>query len=1136
MSIQTSSVGKTCLGSSGGKRKVSFYTPVLTESSHPSFYTVKSPSPLDVVPELPKHPPDLSHKADLGLGEEQPEINQNDEFDSIDINPELSEREENLFRQVLNRFRNVFRAGWGLLNDGSEMVIKLKPGTEPIAQAPFRNSPKAKEVMDPILDEMRAKGRSRLSSSPWASPVFTVEQHGKKRLVIDFRKVNSVVERDQYPIPRQDEIFAAVSGAQYITTLDLTKGFYQIPIAEESRPITAFTSHRGLEELNVTVMGYKNSPAYFQRKMDQLLARWRWQSVIAYLDDLIIWSQTAEQHAVDLANVLEAFDKVNLTLSPSKAHVGYFNTETLGHRVGRLGLGTVKEKVEGMLQMRRPQNLKDLETAIGTFGYYRHFIPNFAQLAKPLYEAKKGITSGLRVVYRGQDVSGIKTDKPVARYEDLTNKKFAWTGECESSFQNLKEVLCSPTTLMAPQWDRPFVMYCDASYDGYGIALHQIPVGLESKRKNERPIVYLSRSLGKHESNYSPTELEAGCLVWGVTKLSHYLDGASLEIVTDHAALQWILKVKDSPSTRHNNRLLRWSILLSQYADKLTVTHRPGVAHGNVDGLSRLVAKVADEDVVKSSLGVFIETLSSPAHEKDDWHEAYSSDVSLRAIYSRLHDESSSLEHQASYHAFSFDPATKRLYCTIDRSLKLCVPLEILWKKIKFAHERYSHLGADKTLDRLSRSYWHPLMRREVLRIVRDCASCRENAILRHKPWGLAQPVISPSVPFHTIATDFVTGLPASSFGGEDFDAFMTVTCKFTKVLRIIPCRADDSAEITAKRFFNVIYRYHGAPEAIISDCDPQFTSRFWTELCRLMGIERKLSTSYHPQTDGQSEKSNQTVEVALRHCVDYSQESWAKYIPEIEFSINTSKNDTTKTSPYRVLYGFDLRDGLSVLSGLTERNPSAQEFRDNVARIRQEVSGAIALAQARQARYYDEKHTPKTFEVGDMVMLDTRDFRIPGVSQNKIGPKRIGPFRILEKHGRLAYRIDLPPTYRIHPVISIAKLEPATKDGHRHSRPPPIVKEKNPEEEVEYEVEDIESEATVRRSLKYLVRWKGYADHEMTWEPATEVSRGAKEIVRAWKQDMALGSVVDLRGSSPGSGPRFRPANQIPSDVSEKN
>lgn len=405
-----------------------------------------------------------------------------------------------------------------------------------------------------------------------------------------------------------------------------------------------------------------------------------------------------------------------------------------------------------------------------------------------------------------------------------------------------------------------------------------------------------------------------------------------------------------------------------------------------------------------------------------------------------------------------------------------------------------AHLGADKVLDRIRRDMWHPYLYKEVNRVVRNCPSCRENQIMRHKPWGLAQPVLSPPIPFHTVSMDFVTGLPLS----EGFDAMTTVTDKFTKTLRVYPCKTTDDARTTADRFFKEVYRSHGLPRAIISDRDVRFTSKFWETLCAKLGIERKMTTSYNPQADGQAEKSNQTVEIALRHFVDYNQESWTSYLPQIEFAINTSINDTTKCSPYKLLYGIEPRDALSEIVGAeVSTSPSAEERTDYINCIRKLASNAIAFAQARQARYYDMRHEAKEFKVGDDVMLSLRDFRVPGIQGNKIGPKRIGPFKVLKRHGKLAYELELPAAYRIHPVVNIAKLEPASPDSHRHSRPPPLISEEGVDE---YEVNRILDQRYVRNRLQYLIDWKGYPPEERTWEPAADVEKNAPKVIQAWR------------------------------------
>ena len=827
---------------------------------------------------------DLSAKANLGMGDDDPTLDfansPDDGFDQIDVNPQLLPHEAAIIRKVLNKYREVFRPAWGLLSDGSAMDIRVKDGAKPIASQPYRLSPRARRDMDNILDEMREKGRSEPSTSPWAAPAFIVYNHEKPRLVIDFRKVNNLVERDMYPIPRQNEIFDAVNGAQYISVLDLTKGFFQIPLDPKAREKTAFVLHRGLEQLTVSVMGFLNSPAFFQRKMDEILAPYRWNSVVAYLDDLIIWSSSIEDHALHLEQVLEAFHGRNLTLSASKAHIAYFDVKALGHKVGRLGLGTLEDKVEAMRRLPVPQNLKELEVALNTFGYYRQFVPGFAQIAKPLYDAKNRITKPHNVVFKNAPVVPSPDGKrPGIRYSELQRAKFEWTDECQAAFDSLKERLCLAEVLVAPDYDRPFVLYCNASYHGYGVALHQLPKGAtpkygKSSRMAERPILYMSRSLNKHECNYAPTELEAGCIVWAVTKLAHYLDGSQMEIVTDHSALRWILGVKDAPISKGNNRLLQWSLVLAQHGDRISVVHRPGLAHGNVDGLSRLIEKIhaADPPAIPFK-SIQVNSTATSCSESTDWKELYLSDPSLGTIYRTLIKKVDELRSE--FHAFSVDPKDGKLWVRIADAAKLCLPVGLLKDRISSVHAKYNHLGHAKTFDRLNRNFWHPLLHKECRRICLDCASCRENSIARHLPYGQMEPIVSPAIPFDTVTMDFVTGLPHTRDG---FDAFTTVTDKFTKVLRVYPCRTTDTADVVAERFYRNVYRQQGLPRVIISDRDTKFTGQFWQALCRLVGVEHRMSTSYHPQSDGQSEKSNQNVEIALRHYVDWYQEAWADW------------------------------------------------------------------------------------------------------------------------------------------------------------------------------------------------------------------------------------------------------------------
>ena len=686
----------------------------------------------------------------------------------IDISPKLTESERLAVLNVLAKHAKVFRSQLGLLNDGSLMKITLKPDARPVNTPPYRNSPRARREIDKVFDELTKAGRLEPSSSPWASPVFVVYGHGDKaRPVIDFRRVNQLVIRDAYPLPKQDEVLSAVAGARYISTLDLTKGFYQVPISPESRQYAAISSHRGLEQLTVCTMGYSNSPAHFQRSMNSLLAPYLWRSAIAYLDDLIIWSPSFSEHLRVLDEILTIIGTNGLTLSPSKAHIAYDEVTALGHRVGRLGLGTHREKTEAMRHLRRPETYKDLEAALGLFSYYRQFVPRFAQIAEPLYRMKTSLTKGLRVTFTKTSTRGKpKEGQEEVHHRVLQQTPLYWDQESIAAFEQLKERLCSAEVLAAPDFERPFSLYCDASYQGYGAALHQVHDG------KERPVLYISRSLQAAEKNYAPTELECGCVVWALEKLSHYLDGSKVTVYTDGRALSWILDQK----VHTNRKLARWATTLDHFRENLAIIHRPGRSNGNADGLSRLVPDPSPSQTLTTQA-----TIADGVLRLDvDWARAYAEDPTWKTLYKVL------LDKKQPAHGFSIDLDSK-LYYVRDGS-RLCVPRSELDRVIEHSHKQYGHQGVFKTYARLRDDFFHPQLKTRVAAVLKKCASCLQNRTMNHAEYGDLQPVLSEAVPFHTIAMDWVTGLPES--GG--FDAFLSVTCKFSKLVRIVPCRKDD--------------------------------------------------------------------------------------------------------------------------------------------------------------------------------------------------------------------------------------------------------------------------------------------------------------------------------------------------------
>ena len=403
------------------------------------------------------------------------------------------------------------------------------------------------------------------------------------------------------PLPRQTEIMQAMSGAQVLSTLDALSSFTQLTLAEEDKEKTAFRSHRGLWQFKRMPFGLRNGPSIFQRVMQGILAPFLWIFTLVYIDDIVVFSNSYEEHLVHLNKVLRAIKESRLTLSPNKCHFMYTSILLLGQKVSRLGLSTHQEKVEAVLAIRQPHNIPSLRAFLGMVVYFSHYIPYFSDLASPLF--------GL-----------LKKDSP-----------YQWNEEQQRSFEELKRALASAPVLAHPMAGRPYHLYSDASDVAIGVALQQVqPIALKdlegtkshervmkahkkglqvpqlispiSKRVEdvpapegwapevqdtivqvERVIGYWSRTLKPAERNYSTTEREALGVKEGLVKFQAIIEGEKVVCVTDHAALQWARTYENA-----NRRLVSWGAIYASYPG-LEIVHRAGKVHSNVDALSRLV-------------------------------------------------------------------------------------------------------------------------------------------------------------------------------------------------------------------------------------------------------------------------------------------------------------------------------------------------------------------------------------------------------------------------------------------------------------------------------------------------------------------------------------------------------------------
>ena len=413
----------------------------------------------------------------------------------------------------------------------------------PIRQKPYRIPQAYKEKVNQELEEMERNGIIEKSESEWAFPlVIVTKKDGGVRLCVDYRQLNQITKFDAYPMPRIEELLDKIGNAGYITTLDLAKGYWQVPMDPEDREKTAFTSPRGLYQFITMLSG---APATFQRIMDDVL---RGTDTFAgvYLDDIVIHSTSWGDHLRHLTEIFGRLKEAGLTIKREKCNFATRDCMYLGYRIGQGGVRPEQSKIQAVDKVSRPETKNDVRAFLGMTGYYRRFVQNYAMIAEPLTE--------------------------------LTRKnmptKIEWTGRAELAFQRLKKMLVSAPLLKNPDFTRTFILQTDASGVGVGAVLSQ-------GEEEDYPVAYFSRKLLPRERAYSTVEKECLAIVLAVKHFRVYLLGRSFIVQTDHRALQWLHHFKEK-----NARLTRWSWILQPYT--FTVQHRKGQANANADALSRL--------------------------------------------------------------------------------------------------------------------------------------------------------------------------------------------------------------------------------------------------------------------------------------------------------------------------------------------------------------------------------------------------------------------------------------------------------------------------------------------------------------------------------------------------------------------
>ncbi len=588
-----------------------------------------------------------------------------------------------------------------------------------------------------------------------------------------------------------------------------------------------------------------------------------------------------------------------------------------------------------------------------------------------------------------------------------------------------------------------------------------------------------------------------------------YLEGSKypVQIYTDHKNLIYFTTTKEL-----NRRQVRWAETLAAY--NFRISYVKGSENGRADALSRKPEYVSNKTHPSHAiLRLEGDTLVANTQQiaatmivqEDEWTEkikaGYASDAVARK---QLEDPVGDFSNHNGLLLFQ-----KRVY----------VPTGIRKELVQHEHglPAHGHQGNRKTLQRISQVYYFPGIRNVVKEVVKNCDTCIRSKAARHAPYGQLQSPNTPSQPWKSIAMDFVVKLPPSKdkWTGQEYDSILVINDRLTKYAYMIPYKEASTAEDLANVFLRTIVANHGTPDEIISDRDKLFTSKFWTTLMAALGTKRKLSTAFHPQTDGQTERTNQTMEAYLRCYVNYKQNNWVDLLPLAQFAFNSAESEGTGVTPFFANYGFTPKAYKTPLPDSADAQ-EAKVKAEELLNLHQELATDIKFIAQRAAIYYNQKHSvgPELKEGGRVYLL-RKNVQTKRPS-DKLDHKKLGPFEIDKKLGPVTYRLKLPKTMEIHPVFHVSLLEPAPPGAP----PAPKTEVQRLDPLKEYEVESILDCQYIRGKVKYLVKWEGYPHSENSWEPKDNLKNCPAKLEQFHRQNPGLPRKKGQDRNRPGPGP----------------
>lgn len=992
-------------------------------------------------------------------------LNNEDRIKTILNNIELdhmSTEERESIINICSEYNDLFYLDGDILSH-TDAVTHPIPTTDsvPVNIKPYRLPFHQKLEVQNQVDKMLNDEIIVPSNSPWNFPLIVVpkkpDKNGNKRwrVVVDFRKLNDKTIGDAYPLPNITDILDQLGNSKFYSTLDLANGFHQILTSEKDRAKTAFSTPLGHYEYKRMPYGLKTAPSTFQRLMDNCLLGLQNLTCFVYMDDIVIYGKTLDDHNLKLKDIFSRLRKYNLKLQPQKCQFLQKSLAYLGHVISNEGISPDPRKVQSIENFPKPKCPKDVKSFLGLTGYYRKFIKNFAKIAQPLNNL-------------------LKKDTP-----------FIWNPLCTRAFEELKEKLINPPILQYPDFSREFILTTDASGVGISGILSQGNIG------SDLPIAYGSRSLSKSEKNYSTVQLEALAVVHFTCYFRPYLFGRRFKIVTDHKPLQYLFNSKDT-----NSMLTRWRIKLSDY--DYEIIYKKGTENTNADALSRMykmtlrsdsnnyynknklinefsytnyinnlgkgiiinknIVEVTDRNVLDNSdasvLIIFtnkdlncnnelINKLEKTMPHINNVKSRISSPpcfISLdllnnkKVLYFITHDTdrlnyeqlynlflqlkqyilNNNLDHvcfenpfksTSGYYHLKYDnirPMLRFIFDKTNTKVEIFDPPinnDLTDEEInKILHEFHNsptggHKGVSKTYRKIKQYHKWPKMFEQIKNFVKSCEVCQKNKSCRI-PKQPMQITTTANKPFEKVSLDIYGPLPVTQSGNKYLLTFIDDLTKFSQAIPI----ENQEASTIAENFVRHIILKFGCPKIVLTDQGQNFLSQLFKDVCKLLRIHKIQTTSYRPQSNGSLERSHRNLTEYLRAYINKSQDDWDSWIDYAIFSYNTAIHSATNFTPHELLYG----NRVELPSSVTKSPEICYNYGNYANELKSRLQHSHAIARdnllkskEKSKAYYDNDSKNTKFNIGDKVLL--RDDASHKGKCKKLMPVFTGPYEIIE-------------------------------------------------------------------------------------------------------------------------------------------